>query len=271
MHPRISVSQISSFSWTIEQDLEFYAEEGIGTAGILFLKLEPDVPTGIEQIQRSGVQASWMVAGQMGAELIAPAPDQPSRALEILGPAIDAAAALGAPPCYFTSGSTPPRMPTDEAYDALVTALGPVSDHAAARGVPLAIENNSVTTRNNGFLHTLSDAVDLSRDTGIGIVLELQNAWMERNLAQMFKEHVDRFAVVQISDFVVGEDARLNRAVPGDGSVPLEWILERLLDAGYEGLFEIEVIGPRAEQEGYASAIRRSVAWLTERLEKWGV
>jgi sugar phosphate isomerase/epimerase len=162
-------------------------------------------------------------------------------------------------------------MPTDDAYAALVSALEPVTAYAATKGVPLAIENNSTATRGNGFIHTLLDAAELSQDTGIGIVLELQNCWMERHLARLFREHVKRFALVQVSDFLVGEAAKLNRRVPGDGSMPIEWMLERLLDAGYGGLFEIEVLGPAIEEEGYASAISRSLDWLSERLHTWGV
>jgi len=87
----------------------------------------------------------------------------------------------------------------------------------------------------------------------------------------LFRENVDRFAVAQVSDYLVGETSRLNRRVLGDGSMPIEWLLGLLLDAGYAGMFEIETVGPAIEQEGYASAVRRSVDWLNERLVKWGV
>ena len=268
-HPRISVSQISAFNWSLEQMLAFWSAEGIETAGFLHFKLEPDVEASIEAIKRSGLRPSCVVAGAMNGALISAVEDNGAQALAGLSAGIDAASALSAP-CYFTSGITPPRMTTDDAYAMLVHALGPVVDHARARNVRLALEHNSTSTRNNGFIHTLSDAVDLSRDTGVGICLELQNCWMERHLDRMFRENVDRFVIAQVSDFLVGEEPRLNRRVPGDGSMPLEWMLQRLLDAGYEGLFEIEVLGPRIEEEGYESAIRRSVDWLSSRLSSWG-
>ena len=66
--------------------------------------------------------------------------------------------------------------------------------------------------------------------------------------------------MVQICDFVVvGTLDTPNRAVLGDGDIPLERLLATVLDAGYEGAFDIEIIGPRIEQEGYPAAIRRSV------------
>jgi sugar phosphate isomerase/epimerase len=82
---------------------------------------------------------------------------------------------------------------------------------------------------------------------------------------------MDRITVVQVSDYLVGETTRMNRRVLGDGSIPLEWLLGQLLDAGYKGMFEIETLGPAIEAEGYASAIRRSLDWLNQRLISWGV
>ena len=86
------------------------------------------------------------------------------------------------------------------------------------------------------------------------------------NLPRLFKDNASRFAVVQVSDFVVGEDARLNRAVPGDGDIPLEWLIGQLLEAGYEGDFELELIGPKIKAEGYESAMKRGLEWMSNAL-----
>jgi sugar phosphate isomerase/epimerase len=272
IHPRLSVSEVSSVSWTLQEDLEFYRQAGIGTVGISHMKLLPNVAGSVAAIQAAGLRCACLVAGERVMPSLIPTAVPGARsALDILGPAIDAAADLGGPVCYFTSGPTPPRTPTDDAYEALMLALQPVTAYAATKGVPLAVENNSTSTRGNGFIHTLIDAVELSRDAGIGVIVELQNCWMERNLDRIFREHFERFALIQVSDFMVGEAARLNRRVPGDGSMPLEWMLERVLDAGYQGLFEVELVGPAIEEEGYASAIGRSLNWLSERLATWGV
>ncbi len=44
-----------------------------------------------------------------------------------------------------------------------------------------------------------------------------------------------------------------------------------LLDAGYRGMFELEIIGPDIEAEGYEPAITRSMDWLSGCLERLGV
>ena len=80
----------------------------------------------------------------------------------------------------------------------------------------------------------------------------------------------DRLRLVQVSDFAVGTLSTPNRLVPGDGDIPLERILRQVVAAGYEGCFDLELIGPRIDEEGYGSACRRSVDWLAEMLDALG-
>jgi sugar phosphate isomerase/epimerase len=266
IHPRISINGISTREWTLEQDTAFHQSAGIEVVNIPYFKFSSDVPAAIDAIRAAGLRGSALVGG-IPTSLI----DGGSKTLEALKPVIDTASALDCPSFYVVTGPTPSRMPTDEAYRALVESLAPANAYARKKGVRLAIENNSTSTRDTGFIHTLVDAVDLARDADIGICLELQNCWLECHLERLFKQNVDLFTIVQVSDYLVGEPVRLNRRVPGDGSIPLEWLLERLLDAGYEGYFDIEIVGPSIEAEGYVSAVGRSIDWLSERLRSWGV
>jgi sugar phosphate isomerase/epimerase len=265
IHPRISVNPISSYNWSLEQDIEFYMSMDITNIGAPYFKFHQRPAEGIEAIRKAGFRCTTLSTG--GGCLI----ESDALTLEALKPAIDVASALDCPNIYTVTGPAPPRMPTDEAYTRLVECLRPATEYGRSKGVRLAIEHTSTATRHHGFIHSLADAVDLSWDADIGICLELQNCWYERKLGRLFRENVNRFAIVQVSDFMVGEELRLNRRVLGDGSMPLEWMLGLLLDADYKGYFDIEVLGPAIEAEGYRSAIRRSVEWLSERLRTWGV
>jgi sugar phosphate isomerase/epimerase len=262
MHPRLSVHGLCSREWSLAQDIAFYRSAGIEAVTVPFIKLAPDVEGGIAAIQAANLRPT-LVAGGPGTPLI--------KGLEVLNAPIDAAKALGVPAFYSISGAAPHLMPTDEAFPMLLAALEPVRAYALGQGVRLAIENNSIATRSHGFVHTLADTALLAREADIDICLELQNCWYERGLPKLFRENMARIAVVQVSDFRVGEDLRLNRRVPGDGSIPLEWLFGQLLDAGYGGLFDLEILGPHIEAEGYASAIGRGLDWLSERLARWGV
>ncbi|MEQ8842708.1 MAG: TIM barrel protein [Acidimicrobiales bacterium] len=265
MHPRISLNTISSLSWALDDDLAMLERLEASYFGFPLLKIENDVTSGIERIRLNGRPVACVAASTANASMLTS-----DDALVALAPAIDVAHALGSPLCYFTSGTTPDHMSTDEACGALAAALPPSIAYARDKGVTLAIENNSVTNRSLGFVHTLVDTIRICEETGLQICLELQNCWYERELPKLFRDHVARIGIVQVSDFLVGEDLRLNRRVLGDGSMPLVWMLESLLEAGYDGLFDIEVIGPSIDREGPESALRRSADWLSERLEELG-
>ena len=263
MHPRICVNGISTFKWTMAEDLAFYKQEGIKVVNIPVLKFAADPQADIEAVKKSGlIIASTSAGGKI--DLIG------GNALEILKPAIDIASAVGSPSLYIIAGTTPSRMSTDEAYAAFVKILPPVCAYARSKGVWMSIEHNSHATRQTGFIHGFRDAAELSRDADIGITLEMQNCWYERHLEQLFKENVDRITIAQVSDFVVGEELRLNRRVPGDGDMPVAWMIEKLLKAGYKGYFDLEYLGPSVDKEGYASAVRRGIKWLTETLTTLG-
>jgi hypothetical protein len=96
------------------------------------------------------------------------------------------------------------------------------------------------------------------------------DAQAERGLAAMVGEHLDQVALVQVSDFVVGTEVRLSRSVPGDGDIPLSRIIGDLLQAGYPGAFDLEILGPRIEEEGYDSAVPRGAKWLSDCLTALG-
>jgi len=73
---------------------------------------------------------------------------------------------------------------------------------------------------------------------------------------------------VQVSDFKVGTVASSQRLVPGDGDIPALRILRELVDAGYRGFFELELIGDAIVAEGYDAAVPRAVEALDVLLGK---
>jgi sugar phosphate isomerase/epimerase len=265
VHPRISVTTISSWSWSVEEDIAFLKQEGITAMGVPTTKLAERSDEALAAIAASGLTITALAAG--AGSLV----DSEEQTLAALAPAIDMTLAAGARSMYFLTGPTPHRMATDEAFAAFARCIPATLAYARDKGVTLSIEHNSVSSREIGFVHTLAGAAHLCRETGLGICLELQNCWYEPDLPRLFAENLDLITIAQVSDFLVGEPLRNHRRVPGDGSMPLEWLIARLIDAGYTGMFEIEVLGPAIEAEGYASAIRRSVDWLNQRLVSWGV
>ena len=75
---------------------------------------------------------------------------------------------------------------------------------------------------------------------------------------------------MQVSDFKVGTVASSQRLVPGDGDIPIARILGTVLDAGYPGVFDLELIGDAIDAEGYDAAVPRAVDALGSMLDELG-
>lgn len=267
LHPRLSVSGISTISWSLAEDISYWQSAGVTRVGVASHKLAAHgVEAAARDLAAAGIAVGNVVGGT-GFHVDRPEGWDDERAA--LMATVDAADLLGAP-CVCTLPGPAGRLRSDEAVAAFAEAVGPVRDHADDRGVTLAVEHAHWLRRDLGFVHSLADAVDMARVTGTGVCVELNNAWVEMHLPATFRRGVDRFGLVQVSDFVVGTVDTPNRAVPGDGDIPLEWLLAEMLDAGYHGMFDLEIIGPRIEAEGYADAVRRGAHWLSDTLKRLG-
>jgi sugar phosphate isomerase/epimerase len=258
VHSQLSVSALSSVNLRFDEDLDLWAQLGVHTVGLFLPKLTAvGVDTAVARVVDRELTVSSVAA--RGFTLCDPASWDAERAS--LHAAVDAAAAVDAG-CLFLTGGTPGPLGFDECVGALATALAPVRDRADAAGVRLAIEHTNPLRRDIGFVHTLQDMVEVARTLDVGVVVELTNCWFERGLDRAIAEGVNTFQLVQVSDYLVGTLTASERAVPGDGDMPLAALLTAITDAGYDGFVELEMLGPRIEAEGYRPAIARAIQVL---------
>lgn len=258
MHPRISVSAMCTPSWSLEEDIAFWRETGITNVGVSLRKLEA---AGLEAGAARVKAAALRVTNLLGLGFPLPDRDRWGAHQVRLAAAAAAAAAIGAQCMVLTTGRAAP-LDWEEAAAALAEALEPVREACRRQGIPLALEHTNSLRTDVSFLHSLRDAVDLACMLEVGVVVEVNACWAERNLRDTIAAAVDRITLVQVSDHVVGTLQTPDRAVPGDGDIPLARIIGWLEEAGYRGVYDIEMMGPRIEAEGYASAIPRAVARL---------
>jgi sugar phosphate isomerase/epimerase len=261
----ISVSAVSTWNWSLDEDLAFYEREGIQNVGIAFRKLEADgdVMAAVRRVNDAGLRVT---------NLLVPGPfelDHPERWHEQRERAdlmMDAALDLRPEVVVFTTGPAG-RLPWERAADALEEVMHGMILEATRESLPIAFEHTHALRADVGFVHSLRDAIELAWRLGAGVCMEVNACWAERNLGGTIAAGVDAISLVQVSDFAIGTHTTPDRLVPGDGDIPLGRIVGQLRDAGYEGAFDIEIIGPRIEEEGYESAIARSVDHVTSLLE----
>jgi sugar phosphate isomerase/epimerase len=253
--PRISVSAISTFDWSLPEDLAFYRTHGITDVGISLAKLERHgLDAGAARVRDAGLRVTNLI-GLGPFRLGHPGQWDEQRHRILL--ALDAAATMRAECLVLTTGPAGP-LPWEDAADAFEAALAPVLVEARARGIPFALEHTNSLRVDVGFVHTLRDAVDLARRLDIGVCMEINACWAERALGATIADSVDRLRLVQVSDFAVGTLTTPCRLVPGDGDIPLARILGQVRAAGYTGCFDLEIIGPAIEAEGYEAAVLRA-------------
>jgi sugar phosphate isomerase/epimerase len=182
---------------------------------------------------------------------------------------IEFAASVGAASVYVCTGAAP-TLTWDDAAEALCEMVAPAVARGDELGVPLLLEPTNPLRVDISFIFWQRDAMDLARQAGTKVMLDFQSCWYERGLDDVVRRNIDLVGVTQISDFVIGTTETGNRVVPGDGDIPLERLLAMVLDAGFEGSFDLEVMGPRIEEEGYRSSVRRMVERASELLDRVG-
>jgi sugar phosphate isomerase/epimerase len=257
VHPRLTIlSRFADDSASLEDELAELAAAGAERAGLSARR--------VDRRAAAVVEASAVAVTHLGLGAMFPL-DEPARvgAGRAAGQAaVDAAAAVGARWVYGPTGGAP-ALEWEEAADAFVAAVAPVAAYGRERGVGLLIEPTIPLFAHISILTTLCDTVDLAERAGIGVCIDVQHCWAERGLRDAIRRALPHTGLVQISDWIPGSRSHF-RAIPGDGAIPLDRIVGWILEGGYEGLFDLEVVPepgvPRAET--IARAIDRGGALL---------
>ena len=132
------------------------------------------------------------------------------------------------------------------------------------------IENALPLYADYHIAHSLRDTLALAEMAGIGVCIDLFGCWTEAGLRASIERAIPRCNLIQLSDYVYGDRSLPSRAVPGDGAIPLQRILDWMLAAGYTGAFDLELIGPRIDKEGHLEAVRRTGDYLGKILSSLG-
>jgi len=257
---RFSMSQITTLEWPFERDVEAFAAAGAPAVGVAIRKLEAcGVANAARLLRGAGLAVSCLTSS--GPFPLGDAAGERA-ALERTRRHLDAAAELGAECLMLLPGGGGALSWEEAAARArpLIEALVPLAEGARVR---IALEPTSQLRMDLAFLHTFDEALDFADAIGspwVGVVLELNNAWSERRLYDNIARRTARIGLVQVSDFKIGTLRASERVVIGDGDIPLRRICAALAQAGYPGWYDIELIGPAIEAEGYAAVVPRAIA-----------
>jgi sugar phosphate isomerase/epimerase len=249
LHPRVSLNAICSMHQTLEEDLELWSELGVDHVGLISPKLEvAGWDRSVTLVTERGLRVSSM-----------------SCYWDAIEPSLEFTAAVGSTILYMMAGSGGSAL-WEEAAEHYVEQIAPWVKRASSLGVTLAVEPTNPLRTDVSFLHTVRDAVEVARRSGVAVVVDVYSAWYERGLAETVAKNMDLVALCQIGDYKLGTFDMPNRCAIGDGDIPVERLVKMMLDAGYDGAFDLEILGPRLEEEGYRDPIVRSLERASEML-----
>lgn len=262
-HKRLSVHNVTFYGEPLAQLEAYWATLGVSRLSILDNQLlDSHFP---QLLHGNGytVEAVYhlFADGRLSSD--------PEAARAALSAVIDAAAGVRARTVYLLTGGRG-DLTWGQAAERFCAMVAPCVAHAKDVGVALAIENASSLYADMHLAHTLRDTVALAEMGGLSVCIDVFHCWAEGDFEAMLQRALPRTALIQLSDYVLGDRALPGRAVPGDGTIPIEAIIGQALAGGYAHGFDLELIGPRIEREGRLAAVRRACDVVGAMLDRLG-
>jgi sugar phosphate isomerase/epimerase len=271
MHERISIHPVCFMGAPFAELAQNWAKLGARRVGLINQFLDEQGLDTVKAAVRAGgykVETINHIFLGMGQNL-----DLNEETWEVprarLGRQIENAKALGANSIYVMSGGHG-RLTWSEAAECFSAAIAPCVQQAKATGVAILVENASPLFADVHIAHSLRDAVILAEICGIGVCMDFFGSWCEAGLPETIERAGPRLGLIQPCDYVYGDRSLPCRAVPGDGTIPVKRLLGWILETGYQGGFDLEIMGPRLDREGRLLAIARSAERVGNILRELG-
>jgi sugar phosphate isomerase/epimerase len=256
---QLSINELTTYRWSFEEDVDRLAASGIFTIGVWRQKLSDfGEEKGIELLSDKGLRVSSLswAGGFTGSD---------GRSFkESVSDALDAvrlAAAMRAASLIVYSGARGGHT-SNHARRLLKTALAEVLPVAAECGVTLAVEPMHAGCASDcTFLTSLKEAVELAEEVAsprLKIAFDSYHVGFEPGLLASLPAIVPHIGLVQLGDAKQPPLGEQNRCRLGDGIIPVASIVETLVDCGYCGFFEVELIGEDVESSDYFELLTHS-------------
>lgn len=159
--------------------------------------------------------------------------------------AIDEAAAIGAPLVVLVCGAVP-GMPLEEGRKQVADGIAAVLPHALECGVKLAIEPlHPMYADSRSAVNTLKQANDMAHEINhpnLGVAIDVYHVWWDPDLYIEIERCGSHILAFHICDWRTPTHDILNdRALPGDGCIPIRKIHDAVRAAGFKGMTEVEI------------------------------
>ena len=264
---RLAISELTTLRWSFEEDVERLAAMGIAAIGVWRHKLgDFGEERGAELIADAGLAVSSLqwAGGFTGSD-----GRSHDDSLRDARAAIETAELLSAGSLVIHSGARGAHT-FNHARRLFRQALDRLLPLAEEHGVVLAIEPMHADCGGEfTFLNCLDETLKLVaayQTAALRIALDTYHWGHAPALVGRLPEIAPHLAVVQLGDGREPPRRETNRCPLGEGVVPLADIVATLAAAGYDGDYEVELMGEEIEAADYGEIIdssrRRFAEWL---------
>jgi sugar phosphate isomerase/epimerase len=261
----LSMNETTTFRWSFEEDLAHYAAAGITAVGVWRQKLSDCGQVhAVELLRKSGLKASHLfwVGGFTGSD-----GRSYRESMEDATEAVRTAAAIGAGCLLVCSG---PRggHTYNHARRLVKGALLDLAPLADELGVTLALEPmHPGSAAEWTFLTNLDETLAMLESVGhprVKMVLDTYHLGLDAGVLARMPEIVPRVALVQLGDAKRPPQGEQNRCRLGEGLVPLREIVRALRAGGYDGYFDVELLGEEFEAADYRELLSHAKQAFSE-------
>ncbi|MGD0464174.1 MAG: sugar phosphate isomerase/epimerase family protein [Tepidisphaeraceae bacterium] len=209
-----------------------------------------------EALAALGVKESARILADSGLKVVslcrggffpAPAKSDRQKALDDNRLAIDEARAIGAPLLVLVCGAVP-GIPLPDARRHIADGIAAVLPHAAKLGVKLAVEPlHPMYADTRSAICTLAQANDIIEKLHsplVGVTIDVYHLWWDDQLeAQIARAgRAKSIFSYHVCDWrSPTRDLLLDRALMGEGCIPLRQIRSWVENAGFDGMIEVEI------------------------------
>jgi sugar phosphate isomerase/epimerase len=257
--PILSMNEVTTYRWSLRDDVTRYAEAGYEGIGVWRQKLADfGELAGLDLLAESGLKVTNLLwaggfTGSDGRSF--------AESLQDAMEALRLAADLRAPVLVVYPGGRNNHTHR-HAERLLRTALDSLLDLATAAEVTLAIEPmHPACAQDWTFLCDLEATVgliDSFASPQLRLVLDAYHFGAEE-LLPLLPDLASYVGIVHLGDRKRRPDMDQQRCLLGEGQVPLGQLVRGLVDHGYEGNFDVELTGCEIELAGYDAVLESSL------------
>lgn len=256
---RLSVNETTTFRWSFEEDVVNYAAAGIPAIGVWRQKLSDcGEAKALELLRDHGLKVSHLfwAGGFTGSD------GRSFRtSLEDAAEALRSAARIGAPSLVVYSGARAGHT-FNHARRLIRDALVQLVPLAAELGVVLAVEPmHPGCAAEFTFLTSLDDMMALLGAVGspqVKMVFDTYHLGLNGDVVSRIAEIAPHVALVQLGDAREPPSGEQSRCRLGQGKVPLADIVAAFRTAGYDGDYDVELLGEELEHSDYRGLLDHS-------------